>query len=106
MSLIRTCKGCRYLQGSTPNFTCLIGCFLGVLDADTALPIFACNHGPYKERQPSWYNLSLDVGINYADRTIMMNLRNATETISRWVIDTREAAVKDALIKLGWRPPE
>lgn len=57
MSEIRTCKGCRYLEGEhpvgQPMFTCLMGCELGILDADTSLPIFNCNHGPFREREPA-----------------------------------------------------
>jgi hypothetical protein len=28
------------------------------------------------------------------------------ETTMRWIIDTREKAIKDALIQLGWTPPQ
>lgn len=45
-----TCQNCRYLQGRTPRFTCLIGCCIGPQDAETGSPIFTCNHGPYTER--------------------------------------------------------
>lgn len=51
-------------------------------------------------------------GINYSIDTkiltngiIEMELRNATDTISRWVINTRDESTRKALIALGWTPP-
>lgn len=37
---------------------------------------------------------------------IDLKLRKSQEQISRWVIDTKEKAIRDGLIKLGWKPPE
>jgi hypothetical protein len=33
-------------------------------------------------------------------------IKNQTETLARWVADTRDKAIRDALISLGWTPPE
>ena len=33
-------------------------------------------------------------------------LQDKVETLTRWVCSTREVAIKDALIKLGWTPPK
>lgn len=36
---------------------------------------------------------------------IQMELAKAGQTLSRWLINTREQAIRDALISLGWTPP-
>jgi hypothetical protein len=33
-------------------------------------------------------------------------INNQTETLARWVTDTRDKAIRDGLIALGWTPPE
>lgn len=33
-------------------------------------------------------------------------IQKHTEELSRWVLDTREKLFRDALISLGWKPPE
>lgn len=47
----------------------------------------------------------LDSTLDLENKTITIELRKATEKLSKWVIDTRESAIRDALIKLGWIPP-
>jgi len=32
-------------------------------------------------------------------------IKEETENISRWVCDTREVAIRSALVELGWTPP-
>ena len=39
------------------------------------------------------------------DGTINMEVRRLNESICKWMIDTREARIREALIKLGWTPP-
>ncbi len=41
----------------------------------------------------------------YHNGKIEMTLRDSERELSKWVMDTREQAIKDALIKLGWTPP-
>jgi hypothetical protein len=41
----------------------------------------------------------------HANGDIELALKQATEQVSRWLINTREAATKQALIALGWTPP-
>lgn len=36
---------------------------------------------------------------------IDIELRTATESLAKWVMDTRDQAIREALIKLGWTPP-
>lgn len=31
---------------------------------------------------------------------------NITDTIEAWILDTRELQIRDALIALGWTPPQ
>jgi hypothetical protein len=38
--------------------------------------------------------------------TIFIGERNTMETIYKAVMDTQEQATREALIKLGWTPPE
>lgn len=57
------------------------------------------------EWKPVVTGYSLDVALNYGDGTIDVQLRKACEVLSRWVFNTREQALRDALIKLGWTPP-
>lgn len=33
-------------------------------------------------------------------------LEDKVKTLTRWVCSTREVAIKDALIELGWTPPK
>lgn len=40
-----------------------------------------------------------------ADEKIHLTLQKTQNEISRWVIDTREQAIREALIRLGWTPP-
>lgn len=40
------------------------------------------------------------------DGTIDMELRKATTRLGKWVIDTRDAAIREKLIQMGWTPPE
>lgn len=55
--------------------------------------------------EPVKVDYSLDVTVHFKDAKIDVQLRKATEVLSRWIFDTREQAVRDALIKLGWTPP-
>lgn len=48
---------------------------------------------------------SLDVVTDFQNEKITLQLRKATEVLSRQIFDTREKALRDALIKLGWTPP-
>jgi hypothetical protein len=36
---------------------------------------------------------------------IELALKQATEQVSQWLIKTREQAIRQALIALGWTPP-
>lgn len=48
------------------------------------------------------YKLNMQVKI---DGTITQELHNAQAVLARWVMDTREEQVRQALIALGWTPP-
>ncbi len=42
----------------------------------------------------------------YKDGEIEQLLHEGNTQLARWVIETREAGIKQALIALGWKPPE
>lgn len=52
----------------------------------------------------------LKVNLNAEDQIILMELNriqnDTSETISRQILDLKEKAVKESLIKLGWTPPQ
>ena len=51
-------------------------------------------------------SLKYIVETSIQDSTIIQTLiQDDTKLLMRWVGDTREQDIKDALIKLGWTPP-
>ena len=48
---------------------------------------------------------SVTVHIDFASEKLEVELRRATELLSRTIIDTRERAIREALMRLGWTPP-
>lgn len=42
------------------------------------------------------------------EQQVLMNdpVRDKSEQISRWVVNTRDAGIREALIRLGWTPPQ
>lgn len=50
-------------------------------------------------------NYYLDQIVDYKNEKLEIQLREATTVLSKWVFDTREEAIRDGLIKLGWTPP-
>lgn len=40
------------------------------------------------------------------NKVLVQELEDAGRVLARWILDTREQAVKDALIRMGWSPPE
>lgn len=43
--------------------------------------------------------------VNRETESIMCELVKNQETVSKWVMDTREQLIREALIRLGWTPP-
>lgn len=43
--------------------------------------------------------------VNVEAESIMVELTRNQVTVSKWIMDTREALIREALIKLGWTPP-
>lgn len=39
-------------------------------------------------------------------RLMCLDGLHGPEVVARWVIGTRESSVRDALVKLGWTPPQ
>jgi hypothetical protein len=55
------------------------------------------------------YKIDTDVfegGIISQELSSVDNIGNVQTKISRWIVDTREEDIKQALIKLGWTPPD
>lgn len=50
-------------------------------------------------------NYQLHYGVIENER-IQLSLVKAEEELNRWLIDTREKAIEECLIKLGWTPPD
>ena len=48
---------------------------------------------------------TLNTKITEDQKIIQTLVRDQVETLARWVCDTRERTVRDALISLGWTPP-
>jgi len=49
----------------------------------------------------------IDTVIDINDHIILQSLiDDQKNVISRWVLDTREQGIREALIKLGWTPPK
>ena len=49
----------------------------------------------------------IDTVIDIKDHIILQSLiDDQKNVISRWVLDTREQGIREALIKLGWTPPK
>ena len=45
--------------------------------------------------------------INSEERRIIQSLLDdQRKIVSRWIYDTKEKGIKEALIKLGWTPPK
>lgn len=43
--------------------------------------------------------------LDFKNAALSMELTQESLRISEWVLDTKEAVIRDALIKLGWTPP-
>lgn len=54
---------------------------------------------------PFQKTMAIDWSINPTDDTVMVQVRLATNVLSKWIIDTRDKAIREALIRLGWTPP-
>ena len=50
--------------------------------------------------------VTLDTEITEDQKIIQTLFKDQVETLSKWVYDTREQSIRDALIKLGWTPPQ
>lgn len=48
---------------------------------------------------------SLEVKTNFKTETIDITLSKTAKVLSRWIFNTREKALREALIALGWTPP-
>lgn len=57
------------------------------------------------QETPYQMALAVDTQIDFPNETVMIQVRLATKVLSKWILDTRELALKEALIKLGWTPP-
>lgn len=51
-------------------------------------------------------NYQLDSKIDLASEVIRLELKSQTETLSRWVVNTRDESVRNSLVRMGWTPPE
>ena len=50
---------------------------------------------------------TFEINIDFRNKVIDQRLINEKkDVLIRWICDTREETVKDALIKLGWKPPD
>jgi hypothetical protein len=50
------------------------------------------------------HKYTLHTEIN-ADQTITQTLVSQQETLARWVCDTLDDSIRQALIEMGWTPP-
>lgn len=50
------------------------------------------------------FNLGLSTSIDYDSEAITMTAR-ADGVVTRWLYDTREKSLREALVNLGWTPP-
>ena len=49
------------------------------------------------------YNIS--TRFDASNGVITQQVKNHSQELWRWIINTREAQVRDALVALGWTPP-
>jgi hypothetical protein len=69
---------------------------------------YRMRQGEWRKRIAEAERLRVDYGLavkTFVDGKIELELRKGQEALSKWVVNTREEAVRDALIKLGWTPP-
>lgn len=50
-------------------------------------------------------NFCMDVHTDYRNEKLILELREATTVLSKWVVDTREKGIREGLVNLGWTPP-
>lgn len=55
------------------------------------------------------YTLETKLNGEVIDQVLLLNkedpVRREVEKVSRWLVDTREKGIREALITLGWTPP-
>mgnify|MGYP001585279664 CR=1 FL=1 len=67
-------------------------------------PCAFLGEGSEIEQKVGLIKYTIDTTIN--NTQIIQVLRDNSGELARWVIDTREEQTREALIKLGWKPPE